>query len=201
MNSSRYFFHFAAQRRSRMHVALVGLPGSGKTTVGRAVARYFGLDFVDTDAVIEQQLGCTIGQYFETHGENAFREVESQILERVLQNNIASLISTGGGAILRPQNRKILRAQSTVFYLKANPDDIAKRLHNDTTRPLLQGHQTATRLQELLQQRGPLYEEVAHFTLAANRKGSSQIARKMMMQIELAGILSAAWVQENGAGF
>lgn len=169
------------------HVALVGLPGSGKSTIGRQVARQCGRGFVDADVAIEAQLGCSIKDFFAAEGEDAFRDVEAQVLQQLLASGQPAVIATGGGAVLRPENRAVLRQHSTVFYLHAQPEDIARRLRGDTVRPLMQGVNPLERLRDLLQVRGPLYREVAHYVLDTQRQNPSQVARKICMQLEVAG--------------
>lgn len=173
-----------------MHFSLIGLPGSGKSTIGRNLARMWKLRFVDSDHVIEQQLGCSISTFFEQHGEAAFRDVESQVLAQLLQMPEPSVLSTGGGAILRAHNRELLQAHSTVFYLQSLPEDIARRLRHDTTRPLMQGSDPLPRLRELLKARSPLYLETAHYVVDAARQNTIQVSRKICMQVELAGLLT-----------
>lgn len=174
-----------------MHFSLIGLPGSGKSTIGRHLARMWKLRFVDVDAVIEQRLGCSIRAYFELHGEAAFRDMEAQVLAELLKAPEPAVVSTGGGAILRAENRSALKAHSTVFYLQCLPEDIARRLRNDTTRPLMQGEDALKRLRDLLQVRGPLYAEAAHYVVDATRQNAVQVSRKIAMQAELAGLLTA----------
>lgn len=172
-----------------MHFSLIGLPGSGKSTIGRHLARMWKLQFVDSDHVIEQRLGGSIKDFFAAQGEAAFRDIESQVLEELLQRSRPCILATGGGAILRAQNRAALKAHSTVFYLQSSPDDIARRLRNDTTRPLLQGEDPLKRLRALLEVRGPLYLETAHYVVDASRQNTGQVSRKIGMQAELAGLL------------
>ena len=170
-----------------MHIALVGLPGSGKSTIGRQLARLCGVELVDVDAQIEAHLGCSIKNYFASHGEEAFRDVESQVLARLLGRVQPCVLATGGGAVLRPENRQALRACSTVFYLQAQPEAIAQRLRGDTVRPLMQGVDALQRLRDLLKVRGPLYEQVAHYSIDTQRQSTGQVARKIRMQMEMAG--------------
>lgn len=172
-----------------LHFSLIGLPGSGKSTIGRHLSRVWDIPFVDTDHVIEQRLGCSIKDYFASHGEAAFRDMESEVLAQLLAQPQSSVISTGGGAILRTQNRAVLKAHSTVFYLQASPEDIARRLRSDTTRPLLQGDDPLKRLRSLFTIRSPLYLETAHYVIDSIRQNTVQVTRKICMQAELAGIL------------
>lgn len=172
-----------------MHFSLIGLPGSGKSTIGRHLARAWNIQFCDSDHVIEQQLGCSIKAYFASHGEDAFRDKEAQVLGELLHRSECTLISTGGGAILRPESRAALHARSTVFYLQASPEDIARRLRNDTSRPLMQGEDPLRRLRDLLTVRSPLYLETAHYVVDSVRQSPTQVGRKICMQAELAGLL------------
>lgn len=172
-----------------MHLALIGLPGSGKSTIGRYLARQCGWDFIDTDHVIEQRLGGSIRDYFASHGEAAFRDVETQVLLELLQWPTPAIVSTGGGGVLREANRIALRAHSVVFYLQTPPEDIARRLRNDTARPLMQGVDPLQRLRDLLAVRAPLYTETAHYVVDTARQSTAQVARKICMQAEMAGLL------------
>lgn len=162
---------------------LVGLPGSGKSTVGRQLARRLGRDFFDSDHVLEHKLGCSIREYFEQAGELAFRDrEEATIAELVQLPNI--VLSTGGGTVLRPANRLALRQHGWVVYLKSNPDDIFRRLRHDKTRPLLQVDDPLARLKELHRVRDPLYREAAHHTVETGRPSVSSVVNHVAMQLE-----------------
>jgi shikimate kinase len=170
-------------------ISLVGMPGSGKSTVGRHVARQLGFAFVDTDHLIEQRIGCSIREYFELQGEPAFRDVESLVIDEATASEEARVIATGGGAILRESNRELLRARSTVLYLRSTPEDLARRLRHDTHRPLLQGGGDALkRLRTLFGERDALYRRTAHFVVEAQRPSVHALVNMVLMQLELAGI-------------
>jgi shikimate kinase len=171
-------------------ISLVGMPGSGKSTVGRHVARHLGLPFFDSDHVIEQRIGCSIRAYFESHGEPAFRDVEAQVIADLVRPGPGAVVATGGGAVLRDANREALHAHSTVFYLRSTPEDLARRLRHDTHRPLLQGSSDPLkRLRTLYQERDPLYRRCAHYVIETGRPSVHTLVSMVLMQIELAGLL------------
>lgn len=173
-------------------VALVGLPGGGKSTVGRQLARRLGARFLDADAVLEERIGMPIRSYFELHGEQAFRDLEEQVIEELTSPEQGPLIlATGGGAVLRPANRQNLHQRATVIYLRSTPEELFKRLRHDTQRPLLQVADPLAKLRELHAQRHPLYEEVAHYRVDTGRPSVATLVNMIMMQLELAGLLPA----------
>jgi shikimate kinase len=174
-------------------ISLVGMPGSGKSTVGRHVARHLGLPFVDTDHLIEQRIGCSIRAYFELQGEPAFRDVEAEVIDEATAQADARVIATGGGSVLREANRERLRQRSAVLYLRSSPEDLARRLRHDTHRPLLQGGGDAQkRLRTLFQERDPLYRRTAHYVIEAHRPSVHVLVNMVLMQLELAGVVADA---------
>lgn len=141
-------------------VSLIGMPGSGKSTVGKEVAHRLGLAFADCDKAIEHRAGCPIAALFEREGEGAFRDLESQVLASLVAGG-PSVIATGGGVVLRAANRELLRAHTRCVYLRAGPDLLWKRLRRDRRRPLLQVADPRQRLRDMSAEREPLYEETA----------------------------------------
>lgn len=170
-----------------MIISLVGLPGSGKSTVGRQLARRLQLPYFDSDHVIEQQLGCSIRGFFEREGEERFRDVEEQVLEQLTQKS--GVLSTGGGAVLRAKNRERLRTRGKVIYLKSTPEELMRRLRHDSQRPLLQVSDPLQRLRDLYAQRDPLYSETAHFVIETGRPSVAMLVNMILMQLELAGVI------------
>ena len=171
-----------------MRLVLVGLPGSGKSTVGRQLARRLALPFTDSDHVIEQRLGCSIRSFFEREGEEAFRDLEEAVIaELVAQDD--GVIATGGGAVLRPANRERLHAAGPVIYLRSTPEDVFRRVKHDKGRPLLQVADPLGRLRELYAARDPLYRETAHFVIETGRPSIPTLVNMITMQLELAGAL------------
>jgi shikimate kinase len=169
-------------------IALVGMPGSGKSTVGRQLSRQLGFDFVDSDAIIEQRLGVPIRDWFAQHGEEAFRDVEQAVIEELSQRD-GIVLATGGGSVLRPSNRNALHAHCHVFYLRSNPDELFRRLRHDTQRPLLQVRDPLAKLRELYRDRDPLYRRTAHFVVEAARPTVQALTSMVMMQLELADLV------------
>ncbi len=169
-----------------MIVSLIGLPGCGKSTIGRQLARRLGVAFWDSDQVIEERLGCSIRDYFAHEGEERFRDVEETVLDELTQHS-AAVLSTGGGSVLRADNRKHLRQRGKVVYLKSFPDELLRRLRHDTQRPLLQVADPLKRLRELYAVRDPLYRETAHFTIETGRPSVATLVNMIAMQLDLDG--------------
>jgi shikimate kinase len=173
---------------SHPSIVLVGMPGCGKSTVGRHVARQLNLAFVDTDHEIESRIGVTIRDFFSSHGEAAFRDVEEAVVDAVTQRP-AHVIATGGGAVLRDANRALLKTRCTVVYLRSTPDELARRLRHDVRRPLLQGGDPLRRLRDLFNLRDPLYRDVAHYTIETGRPSVPTLVNMLLMQLELADLV------------
>lgn len=171
---------------TNLRVCLVGLPGSGKSTVGRHLARRLSLPFFDSDHVIEQQLGCSIREFFEREGEERFRDIEEAVLDELTQG-APSVVSTGGGSVLRSANRQRLRERGQVVYLRSSPDEVFRRLRHDRNRPLLQVADPLQRLRDLYAVRDPLYRETAHFVIETGRPSVATLVNMVVMQLELAG--------------
>ncbi len=163
-------------------LALVGLPGSGKSTVGRQLARRLELPFVDADHVIEQRLGCSIREFFEREGEARFRDLETEVLDDITRQ-ATGVLSTGGGVVLRPRNRDILRQRAQVFYLRTTPEEIYRRLRHDKVRPLLQVVDPMARLRDLLAQRDPLYRDVAHHIIESPKPTIAGLVQQILRHV------------------
>lgn len=164
------------------------MPGGGKSTVGRQLAKRMGCQFVDSDAVVEKRVGTTIRRYFEQHGEASFREIEAAVLDE-LTAIPQVVIATGGGAVLRPENRRHLRDRCRVVYLRSSPEELYRRLRHDTSRPLLQVDDPLGRLRDLYAQRDPLYRETAHFIVETGRPSVGSLVNTVLMQLELSGAI------------
>jgi len=165
-----------------MLITFVGLPGSGKSTVGRHLARRLKYPFLDSDAVIEDQLGCAIKEYFEREGEGRFRDHEESVIDELTQTALG-ILATGGGAVLREVNRRRLRERSYVVYLHSLPDELFKRVRHDVNRPLLQVADPLGRLRELHAARDPFYRETAHLVIETGRPSVSALVNTILVQL------------------
>lgn len=179
-------------------ISLIGLPGSGKSTVGRQLARRLQVPFFDSDHVIEQRLGCSIRDYFEREGEDRFRDIEASVIDE-LTKAPSGVLSTGGGAVLREANRKYLHDRTQVVYLNSSPDELFRRLRHDKNRPLLQVADPLGRLRDLYTQRDPLYRETAHFTIATGRPSVASLVNLIQTQLELCGMAGSGGTVSDAA--
>lgn len=169
------------------------MPGGGKSTVGRHLARRLDASFVDTDAAIERRLGCSIRTFFEREGEASFRDIESTVLAELIAD-APGVIATGGGIVLRDANRSLLLEHTTCVYLRSSPEELFRRLRHDMKRPLLQVADPLRRLRELYRERDPLYRRTAHFVVEAARPSVSAMLSMVLMQLEVAGLVDASLV-------
>lgn len=163
---------------------LVGLMGAGKTTVGKALAKSTGKRFFDSDHEIEARTGVKIPVIFEIEGEDGFRLREAEALNAlVTQDDI--VLATGGGAVLRSENRQLLKQHGLVIYLRASVDDLYMRTCNDKNRPLLQTGNPRAKLQELFQARDQLYREVADLVIDTSRQSVQQLLHHLIQEIHV----------------
>jgi shikimate kinase len=177
-------------------ISLVGLPGVGKSTVGRHLARGLRRQFFDSDSEIEREIGCSIREFFEREGEARFRDIEQRVIETLTALPDA-LLATGGGAVLREANRQALHNASTVVYLRSTPEELFRRLRHDTHRPLLQVRDPLRKLRDLFAERDPLYLQTAHFTIETGRPSIPNLVNMILMQLELAGLVDPALVPSS----
>lgn len=168
--------------RERDNVFLVGPMGAGKSTIGRHLAALLGKRFVDADREIEQRTGARIGLIFELEGEAGFRRRERAALEELTALSDI-VLATGGGAVLDPANRALLRSRGTVVYLHAPLDALFRRTRRDQSRPLLQTDDPLARLTQIVRERDPLYREVADLIVDTDhrtvRSVVNEVARRL----------------------
>ena len=161
------------------NIYLIGLMGSGKTTLGKILSKKLDKNFYDSDHVIEEKLGVDVPIIFEYEGEAGFREREKDSLkELVRKKNI--VLATGGGIILSKSNRDLLSENGIVIYLKSNQKDLIKRMKNDKTRPLLKNGNIEEVIKKLCKEREPLYEEIADFEIMTKNKRIHEIVNEII---------------------
>jgi len=163
-----------------INIFLVGLMGAGKTTIGRQIANELSLDFFDSDHEIENRTGVTITHIFDIEGEAGFRKRETAMLDELTEKK-GIVLATGGGAILKPENRQFLMSRGTTIYLYANIDTLVERTSKDRNRPLLQTDDPRQKLQELFDIRDPLYRETADIIIDTG-KDSVRLAIKEILE-------------------
>jgi len=160
------------------NIFLIGPMGSGKTTIGRKVAERLGLRFVDCDQEIERQTGASVNLIFDIEGEAGFRRRESRMLEE-LASGEGLLVATGGGAVLDPRNRELIKRNGYVVWLKTSVEQQVRRLGKDRSRPLLQTPNWKQTLAELAQERDPIYRQVADLEFESRGHSILRAARAL----------------------
>jgi shikimate kinase len=165
---------------SNQNIFLIGLMGAGKTTIGRQIASELSLDFYDSDHEIEKRTGVSITHIFDIEGEVGFRKRETAVLDELTEKK-GIVLATGGGAILKPENRQFLMSRGTTIYLYADIETLVERTAKDRNRPLLQTDDPRAKLQELLDIRDPLYRETADIIIDTG-KDSVRLALKEIME-------------------
>lgn len=166
------------------NIVLIGFMGSGKSTVGMALAEKMGFAFLDTDAYIEKKAGMSISEIFENHGEGYFRELETNVIRELMETTNHTVFSTGGGMPLRDENASLLRLLGTTVYLQASAKETYERVKDDDKRPLLQCEDPYGRIVALLEERRPLYERASHLCIQTDGKTVESIVDEVIKQME-----------------
>jgi len=169
------------------NIFLVGLMGSGKTTIAKLLARHRCLTFVDSDHEIVSRCGVSIPTIFEIEGEEGFRKREACVIDE-LSRRQRVVLATGGGAVLRPENRANLKGRGAVVYLRCQPRELYLRTRHDKNRPLLQTDDPLKKLQELYAARHALYMEAADIVLDSGRQSAHCLVRRLENSLDLAGV-------------
>ncbi len=165
------------------NVYLIGPMGAGKSTVGRHLARMLKKRFLDCDRELEERTGARIAIIFEHEGEPGFRKRERALLEELTAED-GLVLATGGGAVLEPANRKLLSTRGFNIYLNAPVELLVSRTSRDRHRPLLQTEDRAARIKALIEERDPLYREVADMIVTSDKRSAKHVARDILKQLE-----------------
>ncbi|OGH97570.1 MAG: hypothetical protein A2104_03065 [Candidatus Melainabacteria bacterium GWF2_32_7] len=160
------------------NIVLIGLMGSGKTTVGNLIAQKLGKNFIDTDVLIEKEAQMTINEIFQLYGETHFRELESKIIKK-LSLDSDQIISTGGGSVENQDNLKNLKETGILFYLKASAKKLFERIKNEDNRPLLKNDDPLKTLEKLLEKREKFYTQ-ANFIISTENKQIDEIVNEIV---------------------
>ena len=181
-NSAMQVTNTILNKRASGNIFLIGMMGSGKTTVGKLLARQLGKRFIDCDEEIQQRTGVTIPHIFDVEGETGFRQRETVVIHDLVQlDNI--VLATGGGAILSELNRDALRHNGMVVYLKSSVHDLWVRTRNDRNRPLLQTADPQAMLKLLHQQRDPLYTSIADVVMHTGRRSAQNLVLNFQQEL------------------
>jgi 3-dehydroquinate synthase len=174
--------NFTSEKRPSGNIVLVGMMGAGKTTVGKMLARQLGKTFIDCDQEIQKRTGVKISHIFDVEGEEGFRLRESAVIEDLIKlDNI--VLATGGGAVLKPENREALKKNGVVIYLKSGVHDLWQRTRHDHNRPLLQTDNPRAKLQELLEQRDSLYTAVADHIVHTGKQSVQVLITRLIKKL------------------
>jgi shikimate kinase len=159
----------------KKHLIIIGFMGTGKTSVGQILSHTLDMEHLDTDVIIERDRDSSIPDIFKDYGELTFRNIETGVIEQAVQNTHPSIITTGGGIVLRSENRVCMNKFGWVFALDAQPKEIIDRLQSDTSRPLLQGGTLEDRVYQLYDKRKPFYQ-FADYTISTSHLSETQVA-------------------------
>jgi len=165
------------------NIFLIGPMGAGKTTIGRQLANNLGFEFADSDHEIQNRTGVDIPTIFEYEGEQGFRNREAQAVDDLTQGN-SLVLATGGGVVLRPENRKHLASRGLVVYLFCSPEQQYERTSRDRNRPLLQTEDPLAKLRQLMAERDPLYRQVADLVVTTEKRTAASVVREIVKHIE-----------------
>jgi shikimate kinase len=156
--------------------------GAGKSTIGRMLAKELGYRFLDSDRIIEERCGANIPWIFDVEGEDGFRQRETAMLDE-LSSEVNTVLATGGGAVMRPENHSLLKKDATVVYLKTSIEQQVERTRKDRNRPLLQNDDPEAVLRKLFSIRDPLYSDLADIIMYTDRKSPRLVVRQLVNRL------------------
>ncbi|MES9873814.1 MAG: shikimate kinase AroK [Candidatus Sedimenticola sp. 20ELBAFRAG] len=165
------------------NIFLVGPMGAGKTTIGRQLAELLGLDFDDSDKEIQRRTGVDIPTIFDFEGEDGFRRREKSVIDELTQRE-GIVLATGGGAVLDVENRGWLSGRGVVVYLYCSPEQQFERTMRDRNRPLLQTEDPLSKLETLMEERDPIYRQIADVVVQSEKRSAASVAKEIMRKIQ-----------------
>jgi shikimate kinase len=168
------------KEKRKHNIILIGYMGSGKTSIGERLAKKMTYQFRDADQMLERKAGDTINHIFAVHGEEYFRNMETDLLKELVVALENTVLSTGGGMPLREQNSKLLKELGYVVFLKTSKGTTLQRLKGDTTRPLLQGDDLEKKVERMLEVRTPVYEKTAHKIIVTDGRSLDELVNQIM---------------------
>lgn len=184
MEQADFIFHIYNQcclinmLQNPKNIFLIGPMGVGKSTIGRKLASLLRMEFEDTDHEIQRRTGVDIPTIFDFEGEEGFRLRERAVVEELTQN-IGLVLATGGGVVLDPENRRCLSARGVVVYLSCSTEQQYDRTRQDRNRPLLQTDDPKSKLQDIMDERDPIYREMADLVISTERRNAAVVAREI----------------------
>jgi len=167
-----------SKNATKNHIVFIGFMGSGKSTIGHALAEKINMPWIDTDEYIEKKLGMKISTIFSLHGEKYFRDLEKNTIKEIIKQK-PSVISCGGGVVLQKENIVNLKKNGKIIWLKANPSTIYERIKKDVSRPLLQGNMTEEYISEMLRKRMHYYKEASDYEIDTKNEEIEDIMTKI----------------------
>ena len=165
------------------NIFLIGFMGAGKSSVARALVEQLHCPLVEMDEQIVKEQGMSINEIFEKYGEDRFREIESQLI-LALGSRQASVISCGGGVVVRAENTEYMKKSGRIVYLQASPQTVYDRVKNSNDRPILKGHMNVEYIAQLMEKRRALYEAAAELTVVTDGKSTKEIAGEIIGRLE-----------------
>jgi len=173
----------AVEYQPKKNIVLIGFMGSGKTTIGTRLAFRYKRVCKDTDALLEKKAGKSINEIFAQEGEEAFRQMETQLLQELCDKGGEWVYSVGGGTPVKQVNQELLKKLGIVVYLKVKPETVYQRLQGDTTRPLLACDDPQSRIRELMEAREEAYQNASDFVVSVDELSADEIIDEIMMGI------------------
>ena len=164
------------------NIFLIGFMGCGKSTIARMISKKLGVAQVEMDELIVEELGMSITEIFEKFGEEHFRDIETDLVHR-LQEKDGVVVSCGGGAVLREENRNMMKESGVIVLLTAQPETILARVKNSTNRPVLNGNMNVEYITALMERRKACYEDAADITVATDGKSVEEICEEIIEKI------------------